>query len=200
MVYRPSVPVTALCPVLSTMTDTLGSGDWSSDRVTRPVTVPVPVPCAKPGRGARRARAHSRRNALQSLAGRVSDILESSSPWMTRRAAGEATLPSNSCVGVPNMMEEHHQYTGAPDVRPAPGAGSVSGVLAALLLCGCGSPALSPSPSSASFTKPVSFAILEDYDKGTDLYRVTNDFELFRELGVTTWRGSFGWDDYEPEP
>ncbi len=52
--------------------------------------------------------------------------------------------------------------------------------------------------SSAGFTKPVSFAVLEDYDKGTPLSRVAADFALFRELGVPVWRGSFGWDDYEP--
>jgi polysaccharide biosynthesis protein PslG len=49
------------------------------------------------------------------------------------------------------------------------------------------------------FTKPVSFAILEDYDKGFDLSVVARDFALFRELGIPVWRGSFGWDDYEPE-
>src|SRR3954464_7836357 len=48
-------------------------------------------------------------------------------------------------------------------------------------------------------TKPISFAVLEDYDKGADLDSVARDFTLFRELGVSTWRGSFGWDDYEPE-
>jgi polysaccharide biosynthesis protein PslG len=47
--------------------------------------------------------------------------------------------------------------------------------------------------------KPVSFAILEDYDKGDDLEEVDNDFALFNELGIDTWRGSLGWDDYEPE-
>jgi hypothetical protein len=46
--------------------------------------------------------------------------------------------------------------------------------------------------------KRVGFSILEDYDKGEDLEEVAKDFALFRELGVTTWRGSFGWDDYEP--
>lgn len=51
----------------------------------------------------------------------------------------------------------------------------------------------------ASFTKPISFAILEDYDKGDPLAEVARDFALFKELGVTVWRGSFGWDDYEPE-
>ena len=48
--------------------------------------------------------------------------------------------------------------------------------------------------------KRLDFAILEDYDKGHDLADVERDFLLFRELGVTTWRGSFGWDDYEPSP
>jgi polysaccharide biosynthesis protein PslG len=46
--------------------------------------------------------------------------------------------------------------------------------------------------------KPVSFAILEDYDKGEDLRGVEADFELFEELEIRTWRGSLGWDDYEP--
>ena len=50
------------------------------------------------------------------------------------------------------------------------------------------------------FEKPLSFSILEDYDKGESLAEVEADFRLFRELGVSTWRGSFGWDDYEPEP
>jgi hypothetical protein len=51
----------------------------------------------------------------------------------------------------------------------------------------------------ASRRKPVSFAILEDYDKGDDLRAVEADFELFEALGVRTWRGSLGWDDYEPK-
>ena len=46
--------------------------------------------------------------------------------------------------------------------------------------------------------KPVSFAILEDYDKGDDLREVEEDFRLFQALEISTWRGSFGWDDYEP--
>ena len=48
---------------------------------------------------------------------------------------------------------------------------------------------------SRSVTKPISFAILEDYDKGADLGKVARDFARFRELGVPVWRGSFGWDD-----
>lgn len=50
----------------------------------------------------------------------------------------------------------------------------------------------------AYITKQVSFSILEDYDKGEDLDEVAEDFALMQELDVTTWRGSFGWDDYEP--
>jgi hypothetical protein len=57
-----------------------------------------------------------------------------------------------------------------------------------------------PIPQQRALTKPVSFAILEDYDKGHDLREVARDFALFHELGVPAWRGSFGWDDYEPEP
>ena len=77
---------------------------------------------------------------------------------------------------------------------------------AAGALTGCGAPPpdtvqRGPGPSGRSaFTKPISFAILEDYDKGDPLSEVAADFALFKELGVTVWRGSFGWDDYEPEP
>ena len=42
--------------------------------------------------------------------------------------------------------------------------------------------------------------VLEDYDKGADLGEVGRDFALMRELGASGWRGSFGWDDYEPAP
>jgi hypothetical protein len=75
------------------------------------------------------------------------------------------------------------------------------GVLAALLACQAGrSPLPSSSSSPGVFTKPISFAMLEDYDKGHDLGQVARDFALYRELGIPVWRGSFGWDDYEPEP
>lgn len=47
-------------------------------------------------------------------------------------------------------------------------------------------------------SKQISFSILEDYDKGQDLNEVARDFDLMNELGIDTWRGSFGWDDYEP--
>ena len=51
----------------------------------------------------------------------------------------------------------------------------------------------------ANYSHPVSFAILEDYDKGDPVSELEADFALFNELGVDTWRGSFGWDDYEPQ-
>ncbi|MGH7631910.1 MAG: beta-galactosidase, partial [Gemmatimonadales bacterium] len=62
------------------------------------------------------------------------------------------------------------------------------------------SPPASAAAAPAGFTKEVSFAILQDYAKGRDLRDVERDFELMREIGVRTWRGSVGWDDYEPEP
>jgi polysaccharide biosynthesis protein PslG len=77
----------------------------------------------------------------------------------------------------------------------------VAAVLSAAA-CQTGGPGGSPPPDAAplAFTKPISFAILEDYDKGQDLALVARDFARFRELGITVWRGSFGWDDYEPRP
>jgi hypothetical protein len=50
-----------------------------------------------------------------------------------------------------------------------------------------------------SRSKPVSFAMLEDYDKGEDLAGIEADFRLLQTLEIDTWRGSLGWDDYEPE-
>jgi hypothetical protein len=46
--------------------------------------------------------------------------------------------------------------------------------------------------------KKVSFAVLEDYDKGDDLNDIALDFALMNELEIDTMRCSFGWDDYEP--
>ena len=76
-------------------------------------------------------------------------------------------------------------------------------LLAVLPACRADPPPV-PTPlietaARGSFTKPISFAILEDYDKGDALAEVAQDFALFKELGVTVWRGSIGWDDYEPE-
>lgn len=52
--------------------------------------------------------------------------------------------------------------------------------------------------STGMVTKNVSFAILEDYDKGQDLDDVAEDFKLMNQLGIDVLRCSFGWDDYEP--
>jgi hypothetical protein len=57
---------------------------------------------------------------------------------------------------------------------------------------------LPPLVAGGPVSKPVSFAILEDYDKNEDLAEIEKDFVLFDELEIKTWRGSFGWDDYEP--
>ena len=82
----------------------------------------------------------------------------------------------------------------------------VAAVLAAFA-CSPRTPAPSAAPAGAArpaalapaeFTKRLEFAVLEDYDKGDDLAEVERDFVLMQELGVDTWRGSFGWDDYEP--
>lgn len=73
-------------------------------------------------------------------------------------------------------------------------------ILGAILLGACApAPRTSPSAESPEW-KPVSFALLEDYDEGESLHEVPRDFHLMNQLGVTTWRGSFGWDDYEPRP
>src|SRR4051794_33402616 len=56
-----------------------------------------------------------------------------------------------------------------------------------------------PARSVANVTKNISYALLEDYDKGTDFKQVAADFKLMNSLGIDTWRGSFGWDDYEPQ-
>lgn len=56
-----------------------------------------------------------------------------------------------------------------------------------------------PVAAVVNQAKPVTFAILEDYDKGQDLAEIALDFELMRELEIDELRCSFGWDDYEPE-
>src|SRR5215208_5088567 len=55
-----------------------------------------------------------------------------------------------------------------------------------------------PGADPAGGGKHVSFAVLEDYDKGDDLNDIALDFALLNELEVDTMRCSFGWDDYEP--
>jgi len=69
-------------------------------------------------------------------------------------------------------------------------------VLSLALTVACSRPP--ESPVAPGGQKRLTFSILEDYDKGQDLDDARRDFELFAELGITTWRGSFGWDDYEP--
>ncbi len=61
-------------------------------------------------------------------------------------------------------------------------------------------PVYASAASQANVTKPVSFAVLEDYDKGADLNQVALDFQLMNQLGIDQMRCSFGWDDYEPRP
>jgi polysaccharide biosynthesis protein PslG len=72
-------------------------------------------------------------------------------------------------------------------------------VVVVLTTGGCARAPLPDTPDSAAPSRTLTFSILEDYDKGDDLADVARDFALFRELNVTTWRGSFGWDDYEPK-
>ena len=55
-----------------------------------------------------------------------------------------------------------------------------------------------PGSEASLPAKNVSFAVLEDYDKGDDLSDVALDFALLNELDIDTMRCSFGWDDYEP--
>jgi hypothetical protein len=74
-------------------------------------------------------------------------------------------------------------------------------LLAALILGGC-VPAITPQQEPAREPAPgfkrVSFALLEDYEKGDDLDEVALDFALMNELEIDTMRTSFGWDNFEP--
>ncbi len=72
---------------------------------------------------------------------------------------------------------------------------SLAAVVIVVTLVGLGA----ETQLSTRLLKPVSFAILEDYDKDEDLADVEKDFDLFNELEIRTWRGSLGWDDYEPQ-
>jgi polysaccharide biosynthesis protein PslG len=73
-------------------------------------------------------------------------------------------------------------------------------ILLALLPLACVAPRPAMQVPAVSAGKPVSFALLEDYDKGDDLAAIARDFALMQELEIDTLRCSFGWDDYEPEP
>ena len=70
-----------------------------------------------------------------------------------------------------------------------------------LVVGGC-APAITPQAEPEAELPPgakrVSFAVLEDYDKGDDLKDIAQDFALMNELEIDTMRCSFGWDDYEP--
>ncbi|MBA3912863.1 MAG: beta-galactosidase [Acidobacteriales bacterium] len=57
-----------------------------------------------------------------------------------------------------------------------------------------------PLSAGHEVAKPVSYELLQDYNKGESLKTVASDFALMKSLGIDTWRGSFGWDDYEPQP
>ena len=76
---------------------------------------------------------------------------------------------------------------------------TISSSFLLLLFASVLSAAQNPRTGRPNTTKSVSYALLEDYDKGTDLKQVALDFQLMRTLGIDTWRGSFGWDDYEPQ-
>ncbi len=72
--------------------------------------------------------------------------------------------------------------------------------IALVLTLAAGARAQVPAPVAPPPMRRIEFALLEDYDKGADLGRVRADFRVMKELGIRTWRGSFGWDDYEPRP
>jgi glycosyl hydrolase family 42 (putative beta-galactosidase) len=76
-----------------------------------------------------------------------------------------------------------------------PGLRTVGACFAVFFVSSFAAPAFE---TASDTSRRVDFGILEDYDKNEDLGDVAKDFDLFRQLGVTTWRGSFGWDDYEP--
>src|SRR5687767_14014095 len=72
-------------------------------------------------------------------------------------------------------------------------------LLGTLVVGGCvpaGTPENTPVADPSLVSKKVSFAVLEDYDKGDDLKDVALDFALMNELEIDTMRCSFGWDDY----
>ena len=73
-------------------------------------------------------------------------------------------------------------------------------ILLGMLLVGGCAPGMIPQPEAdlPPGVKRVSFAVLEDYDKGDDLKDIAQDFALMNELEIDTMRCSFGWDDYEP--
>jgi hypothetical protein len=74
-------------------------------------------------------------------------------------------------------------------------------LLGTLVMGGCAPATASSSESAADLppgAKRVSFAVLEDYEKGDDLEDIAKDFVLMNELEIDTMRTSFGWDNFEP--
>ncbi len=74
-------------------------------------------------------------------------------------------------------------------------------VLGTLVVGGCApakTPQVQPANDPSLVTKYVSFAVLEDYEKGDELDEVALDFALMNELEIDTMRTSFGWDNFEP--
>ena len=74
-------------------------------------------------------------------------------------------------------------------------------LLGTLLAGGCApavTPQAEPTADLSLVTKKVSFALLEDYEKGDDLNDIAQDFALMNELEIDTMRTSFGWDNFEP--
>lgn len=90
------------------------------------------------------------------------------------------------------MLLKHRLY-------PAAIAASVALVMIGVPTTSSAQPSEGAPTAQATVTKDVSFAILEDYDKGQDLADIAQDFQLMNELGIDTLRCSFGWDDYEPQ-
>jgi hypothetical protein len=74
-------------------------------------------------------------------------------------------------------------------------------LLGTLAMGGC-APAIAPQSEPAADLPPgakrVSFALLEDYEKGDNLGDIAKDFALMNELEIDTMRTSFGWDNFEP--
>lgn len=107
---------------------------------------------------------------------------------MTRRLASRALALSLSLA------------LGCHGQRPGAAAGPVSPTGAPATSSDAVPPDTTTATGARNFGKRLDFAILEDYDKGDSLSEVARDFDLYDQLGIRAWRGSLGWDDYEPAP
>lgn len=96
---------------------------------------------------------------------------------------GVATFTLTACESESILSDGNH--SNQPPITAPPGGGGPGGGGG-----GGGEP--------ANYSHAISFSILEDYDKDDPVSELEADFALFNELGIDTWRGSFGWDDYEP--